>query len=295
MQRLKRQPPNVATAEQRPANYDHLKRVITDNYEGLSRRLQEVGEYALAHPDDMALETIAVIAARAKVPPSSLIRFSKALGFGGFTEMQRLFRDRLVAHAPTYGERIRRLHGGREQDDGSLPSAMIHDFSTIAIEGLERLRQDLPPERLEAALEILSGAELIHVAGLRRAFPVASYLAYLLTELGCRTFLLDGIGGMLHQQRRMIGPGSVLLAVSFRPYAPEVAALVESCRGDGVPIVGITDGPLSPIARLADVSFEVVESEVQGFRPLCASMCLSLVLAVSLGHHIATKPATTGT
>ncbi len=79
------------------------------------------------------------------------------------------------------------------------------------------------------------------------------------------------------------------MAVSFRPYAPEVVALAERCHDEGVPVIAITDGPLSPLARLTEVSLEVVESEVQGFRPLSAAMCLSLVLAVSLGHHLAIK------
>lgn len=272
----------------RPQDYETLKQMITDHYGRLSKRLQQVAEYALAHPDDMALETIAVIAGRARVPPSSLIRFSKALGFDGFTRMQRLFRDRLVAHAPTYGERIKRLKAKKDDAGGSMPAMMLDDVAGAGIEGLERLRQDLPLERLDRAIDILSDARLIHVMAQRRAFPVASYLGYLLNELGCRSSLLDGSGGMLHQQSRIIGKGSAVIAVSFQPYAPDIVALVERCHGDGIPMIGITDSPLSPLARFADVSFEVVESEAHGFRPLSAAMCLSLALAISLGHHIAT-------
>ena len=33
------------------------------------------------------------------VPPSAIVRFAHALGFGGFTEMQQVFRSRLVAGA----------------------------------------------------------------------------------------------------------------------------------------------------------------------------------------------------
>ena len=216
--------------ESRPADFNTLKETISARYDSLSKRLQQVAEYALAHPDDMALETIAVIASRAKVPPSSLIRFSKALGFDGFTRMQRLFRDRLVARAPTYGERIRRLSAERPMDGQTMPSMMLHDMASASIEGLERLREDMPLARLEAAIELLSQARVVHVVAQRRAFPVASYLAYLLNELGRPARLLDGIGGMLEQQGRMISSEDALVAISFQPYAPEVAALVERCR-----------------------------------------------------------------
>ncbi len=271
----------------RPTDFNTLKTTISERYDSLSKRLQQVAEYALAHPDDMALETIAVIASRAKVPPSSLIRFSKALGFDGFSRMQRLFRDRLVARAPTYGERIRRLSADSMPDDRPLPSMMLHDVAAAGIEGLERLHQDMPLADLQMAIAMLARARLIHVVAQRRAFPVASYLAYLLNEMGQPACLLDGVGGMLGQQARAISPDDALVAISFQPYAPEVAALVERCRAEEVPLIGVTDGQLSPLARLADVSFEIVESEAHGFRPLIAAMCLALTLSVSLGHYLA--------
>lgn len=270
----------------RPADFDELKIAIAERYDGLSKRLQQVAEFALAHPDDMALETIAVIATRAKVPPSSLIRFSKALGFDGFTRMQRLFRDRLVARTPTYGERIRRLSAEQLPGGEPMPSVMLHEVAEAGIEGLERLRRDMPLDQLNAAIGTLGAARLIHVVAQRRAFPVASYLVYLLNELGRPACLIDGIGGMLEQQGRAVSRGDALIAVSFQPYAADVVALAERCRAEGVPIVGITDGPLSPLARLADVCFVIVESEARGFRPLNAAMGLALTLSVSLGHHL---------
>ena len=273
--------------EDRPADFDTLKQTISERYGTLSKRLQQVAEYALAHPDDMALETIAVIASRAKVPPSSLIRFSKAFGFDGFTRMQRLFRDRLLARTPSYGERIERLSMETVADGLPMPSMMLHDVTAAGIEGLERLRQDMPLARLEEAIAMLSRARLIHVVAQRRAFPVASYLTYLLSELDRPACLMDGTGGMLPQQERLIKPGDVMVAISFQPYAPEVAGLAERARADAIPLIGITDGPLSPLARFADISLEIVEGEAHGFRPLSAAMCLALALAVSLGHHIA--------
>ena len=92
---------------------------------------------------------------------------------------------------------------------------------------------------------MLSRARLIHVVAQRRAFPVASYLTYLLSELDRPACLLDGAGGMLPQQERVITPGDVMVAISFQPYAPEVAGLAERVRAGGIPLIGITDGPLS--------------------------------------------------
>jgi len=271
-----------------PTSFEVLRSRIAGRYPEFSRRLQQVAEYALAQPDDIALETIAVIADRAGVPPSSLIRFAKALGFEGFSEMQRLFRARLVDRAPSYSERIRALRARHERADRPVPSLVLDDFVGASIEALERVRRELPPERLERAVQILAGAEGIYVAAQRRSFPVAAYLSYLLSQLERRSHLLDSVGGMLEQQSRAIGKGDALIAVSFRSYAPEILALVERCAERGVPAIVVTDGPLSPLTRSATVSLEVVEAEVETFRSLSASMCLALVLVVALGHRLET-------
>lgn len=275
----------LVRASSPPDSFDTLQRAIAEQYHDLSRRLQQVAEFALAHPDDMALETIAVIAGRAGVPPSSLIRFAKALGFDGFTEMQRLFRARLVERPPSYSERIRGLRD-RHEGEGEAPRRVLDAFAAASIEALERLRRELRAEDLGRALDLLEAAEVIYVAAQRRSFPVAVYLSYLLSQLERRSCLLDSVGGMFEQQARSIGAGDALLAVSFRSYSPDVLSLVKRCHERRIPVIAITDSPLSPLARIATVSFEVVEAEVEAFRPLSASMCLALTLVVALGHRL---------
>ncbi len=272
---------------ERPVSFETLQAAIAANHLTLSRRLQQVAEFAMTHPDDMALETIAVIADRASVPPSSLIRFAKALGFDGFTDMQRLFRDRLLDRTPSYGERIRQLRDRHRRVAGSIPELLLDDFASASIAAIERLRRELPIERVEQAADLLANAGTIYLVAQRRAFPVAAYLAYLLAELGLRAQLLDSVGGMLLQQASGARQGDVLLAVSFRDYAPEVLSVLEAASGRGIDILALTDSPLSPLVRLAKVSLEVIETDIQAFRSISATMCLALTLAVSVGEWIA--------
>jgi DNA-binding MurR/RpiR family transcriptional regulator len=52
------------------------------------------------------------------------------------------------------------------------------------------------------------------IMGFRRSFPVASYLAYSLQQVGKRVFFLDGVGGLARQQVRTIQPNDLLIAIS---------------------------------------------------------------------------------
>ncbi|WP_247968021.1 MurR/RpiR family transcriptional regulator [Bradyrhizobium sp. 195] len=70
-------------------SYDELRGAIAQRHRALSGRLQQIAELVLDHPTDVALGTVAEVAQRSGVPPSAIVRFAHALGFGSFTEMQR--------------------------------------------------------------------------------------------------------------------------------------------------------------------------------------------------------------
>ena len=71
-----------------------LEEQIRHRYDTLSKRLQQVAVYILDRHHSAAFDTVAVIADKVQVPPSTLIRFANAFNFSGFNEMKQLFRDR---------------------------------------------------------------------------------------------------------------------------------------------------------------------------------------------------------
>ena len=122
-------------------SFELLKASITAKRGDLSPRLRQIAEYALRNPNDMALETIAVIADRAQVPPSSLIRFASAFGYDGFSAMQRVFRSQLVERTTDYAERIQALRGSAA---ASGPASLLDRLADAGIRALEHLRGTTP-------------------------------------------------------------------------------------------------------------------------------------------------------
>ncbi len=270
-----------------PATYEELQQAIADRYDSLSGQLQRIAHFVVENPDDLALETITRLAARAKVQPSSMVRFAQAMGYDGFSTMQRLFRARLIEGSLSYRERIQSLR--RERGDaGKEPNAILADFVDQGIAALEMLRANTAPETIEQAVELLSGAEEIYLIAQRRSFPVVFYLAYALARMERRCRLIDGVGGLLTQQIGLATPKDVVIAVSFRSYSPEVVDGVAERAAAGVPVIALTDSPLSPLAATATVCFEIADPEKPAFRSLVAPLCLAQSLVVSLGERLDT-------
>ena len=275
----------IAKADRAPEDFESLKARIADRYGALSGQLKRIAEFALDRPDDLALATVSSIAQSVGVQPSSVVRFAKAFGYDGFSDMQRLFRQRLIAASPSYRERIRSFEGGQEQAAES--PALLNDFVDQGTAALALLRDPAIVERLDGAVELLSKAGKVLLLAQRRAFPIAFYLSYALGRLERPCLLLDGFGGLLRQQAALAGPEDVIVASSFKPYAPEVVEIVAERRAAGVPVIAMTDSALSPIAREASLSFELQEPEDHAFRTLVAPILLAQVLVVGLGHRLA--------
>lgn len=275
----------------RSSTYEQLKDAIAAAYPRLSPQLQQIARFALERPNELALGTVAAVAEAADVQPSALIRFANALEFGGFSDMQQLFKARLLERSGSYRERIGRMPSA-PRGSGSPDAGVLHQFVGDAVEELSHLEDNVRAADLAAAARHICAAQRVHVLAQRRAFPVACYLAYALGQLELKTHLVDGVGGMLGESLRGIDARDVLLVASFQPYSPQVIEAARACAARGVPVVAITDTALSPLKASAAVCFELGQGPNPAFRSLVAPLCLAQALVVSAGTRLtAPKPA----
>jgi DNA-binding MurR/RpiR family transcriptional regulator len=265
-----------------PESFDAFQRRLIEIEPRLPQRLRQAAAYALEHPDEFALGTASALARNAEVQASTLVRFAQTLGFAGFSELQALFRSRLRNRWPDYSERLRALQENAR--DSGDPIDLLFGFADSAAASIARLREVAQAHELDQAVSILAGARTIHCLGQRRSFCVAHYLTYALSQLGVPASLIDNLGGLGPEELAQADAGDALIAVSFSPYAPFTIDLAKRARRADVPIVVITDSALSPLAGLADVRFEIVESDFGSFRSLSATFCLAMTLAVAVGE-----------
>ena len=147
---------------------------------------------------------------------------------------------------------------------------------------LEGLLTTVSDAEFKSAARLLHNASTVYVVGQLRSAPVAELFRYVLTMLGKKTVLLNSSGGLATHVARTIAREDVLLAVSFRFYANEVVNIVEEAARNDVPIVGISDSSLSPLAKCSDPLFVVPEHEYTFSRSLAAPMCLAQAIMLSL-------------
>ena len=193
----------------------------------LPRRLLQVAEFALRHPEEMALGTAASIAARVQVQPSTMVRFAQALGYQGFSDLQDVFKARIRDRWPEPPERLKRLKSG----PGDSPNSDLDGFIAAAQSSLGALAGDDARRRdRRRRRRLLSRARTVFVIGTRRSFPIVDYLGYTFATLGVRALPIDSMSGLARERAALAEPEDAMLAVSFTPYAPDHGG---ACRRGG--------------------------------------------------------------
>ena len=263
-----------------------LQRLVQEHGQ-LSRQLKLIGTYIEQHRDHVGLERIQDIADHCGVQPSAVVRFAKHFGFSGFSEMQALFRAGIatqIAPSRSYQNRIREAVA---RSDHPLDSTSIaQEFVGGAVAGLEELGRHLHELPIDRAVDLLAHAPSLWVAGARRAFPVATYLAYALQHTDKPVQLVDVAGAMHTGQVRGLRRGDVMVAISFAPYAEETMDVVRQATQAGATVIAITDSRVGALAQLADVALVVQESAVFGFRALSSTMALAQCLFIALAYRL---------
>ncbi|MDY8109170.1 MurR/RpiR family transcriptional regulator [Fulvimarina sp. 2208YS6-2-32] len=264
-------------ASQPPQTVDALIEALDRRGERLPKRLKQCATFLRANLHLVAVSTIADLAKDAGVPASAFIRFCQALGFSGFSQMQALFRADYAQSRPDYTERLSRLGAEGATRAGHLAS----QFAEAGVRSLIDLSNGIDSRQLQSAAETLAGARTIHLIGLRRAFAVVVYLAYLFDKMG--------VASMLHQSSGQIdsvhamGRDDALLAVTFAPFSQETLDLAAKAKARGVPVLALSDTTACPLADFADILMVAREVEVAGLRSPSAAMALATSLAVAVG------------
>jgi DNA-binding MurR/RpiR family transcriptional regulator len=274
------QPPENLVARPEAETFDGLRQRIRDRFALLSPHLQRIARASFEEPNGFALNTTAKIAGDLEIQPSTLIRFAKEFGYSGFSDMQKVFRQRLIEGEANVRERVYSEASNRPAPPDV--AELLRNCVNAHVAALNNLLETSDTESIANAIEMLRTARHVYIAGLRRSRPIATYLSYALTRSERPCSLLDFAGGMAGPQIASIGPDDLLVAIAFPPYSRPVVDVVMDAFVSGRKVLTITDGPGSPLAANSQVKLYVDAGAASAFQPISAAIGLVQTLITAL-------------
>jgi DNA-binding MurR/RpiR family transcriptional regulator len=251
---------------------------IAHAFERLPAELKKAARYITANPTEVAFRSMRGVATDAGVSPATMVRLAKTLKLKGYDELREAFQVRLQARPSSVLARAREAgatHSGTRWVQG------IHRVIDEELASVHTCIEDLKDRELEQAAGLLTAARRVYVMGLRGIYPAAFFFHYAATMFTDKTVLVDGSGGTYLDVLRGMEAKDVALVFTCRPYPRDVVRALRFIDKRRAKIIAVTDGVLSPAARVATLTFNVRPTSSGLLSSAAANVLVSRVLSAA--------------
>jgi DNA-binding MurR/RpiR family transcriptional regulator len=236
-----------------PAARGHqtLSAYISSRFDEFSRSQKDVAQYVVDHLDEVAFHTAEELARRASTSSSTVVRFSQALGFEGFPELQEAAREeyrhvhRRFATTPAVG-------ADPATPLFSLDQSPFEQVVAADHVNLEETARKVSRSDVEAAIEAVAGAERILIAGTDQMAFFASYLRHLLMLLDVRAEIAASPSQEALSRLGRIDEDTLVIGLSAGRPHPLVVRAMKIARHRRAKTLAIVDATLSEVAKLSE-------------------------------------------
>jgi DNA-binding MurR/RpiR family transcriptional regulator len=268
------QPPVSGTSE-----HQSLSKYIRARFEDCSRSQKDVAQYIVDHLDEAAFQTAEELARRANTSSSTVVRFSQALGFEGFPELQAAAREeyrrvhaKAADTAPTSSTPLFSL------DQNEAETALAADHLNV-----EETARKVSRSEVEALIEAIVSSEKVLVAGTDQMAFFASYLRHLLMLLDLRVDVVASPSQEALSRLGRIDSSTLVVGLSAGRPHPLVVRAMKLARHRKARTAAITDATLSEVAKLAQIKLYYSSNSPAYVRSHTA--LLSLIQALAYGVY----------
>lgn len=259
-----------------------ITQILIAGFDDLSPELQKAARYVIDNPRDAALLSMREQARRAGVQPATMTRLAKQTGYEGYDQIRAEFADAMRQMSGGFATRGS-LHAKRQQTEGDhvLGANLIGAIRSQ----IDALAEPENLQQISEAARLLAKGRRVYCLGMRAAHPIAWQMFYILSLLGDRSVMLDAQAGTGPDPLRFGGAEDVLFAASVHPYTQTTLDLAAYAHERGIPLVVLSDSPVSPLARLATHAL-VVATESPGFyHTMTPAFALAEILAVLVAGY----------
>ncbi len=260
---------------------------IESNMSGFSKGQKRIAAYILQNYDKAAFMTASKMGTLVGVSESTVVRFASELGYDGYPSMQRALQE-MIRSRLTSTQRIQAA--GDLFDRQDVLSAVVQSD----MEKLRMMVGEADRAVFSDVVDRIMAARHIYIVGARSSSFVAGYLNFYMHLLFENVTLVQSTAaGEIFEQLLRVGPGDVLLAISFPRYSKVTMSTVKFAQDRGATIIGITDNEISPIYQMSDAALLAPCEMISFVDSMVAPLSLINALLIAIGHRLGTDVSKT--
>lgn len=243
--------------------------------------LQKAATHVLENSNLISISSIRKMAQDADVKPNTLVRMAHALGFDGYEDFRKPFREKVIQGREDFPDRARWLQSLSK--GGKLPR-LYAEMAAASIENIEGLFSETDANAVKNAADAIIGARTTYVLGVGIANAIAENFAYLAGMAVGSVIAIPRDGSLPIDGLVRADKNDLLIAMTFKPYRREVVEAVNVAVAHGMKVIGISDSPASPVLMKAKHRFVVPMDTPQFFT---STVALSALLETIMAFVVA--------
>ncbi len=250
-----------------------LSDYIQERFDEFSRSQKDVARYIVDHLDEAAFLTAEELARRASTSSSTVVRFSQALGFEGYPELQQAAIEeyRTTIAASSAGGALFSF------DHSEMEGSLSADYSN-----LEETARKLTPDQVDASIAALAEAQRVVIVGVDQMAFFASYLRHTLSLLDIRAEIVASTGGESLQRLGRIDESTLVITLSAGRAHPLLLRAMKLALHRGARTLAISDATMSEVGEHAELTLYFSSNSPSFTRSHTALMALIQGLAHGL-------------
>lgn len=241
----------------------------------LSKGQRRIVEYIAAHYDKAVFMTASRLGECVGVSESTVVRFASAMGYEGYPQLQRAMQE-LVSHRLTPNQRV-------EMSEEIVPENAMSHVLKRDMQNLRTTLECMDNAVFEQVVERILSARSVYVMGLRSAAPLAEFMYYYLNYIFPSVRLVSSGTTDVFDEISKLEGDDVLVGISFPRYSTRTLEAMRYAKRCGAQVISITDGPMSPLTEIADLSLMAHTDMASFVDSLAAPMSVINALLVTLG------------
>ncbi|MDX8033908.1 MurR/RpiR family transcriptional regulator [Lentzea sp. BCCO 10_0856] len=213
---------------------------------GLARAEQRVAKVVLENPGTVAHRSITEVAEQAGTSETTVTRFCKAIGVGGYPEL------RIALAADTARSQARANHDmGGDILPGDDLKQVVGKVAFADARAVEETAEQLDIESLDKVVQAVAGARRVDVYGFGASAFVAFDMQQKLHRIGLTCFAWNDTHIAL-TSAAVLTEADVAVGISHTGSTSETVEALRVARETGATTVALTNFPRSPITEVAD-------------------------------------------
>lgn len=219
---------------------------LRNNIKLLTNSERKVADYIIKYTSEATFDTVNGLSKKVGTSTTTIMRLAAKMGYSGYAELQNDLQE-YIMNSSTPKERL--ISNLQNVQENQLWSQTANYY----IQQINQLFNQIDQNSLDEVVSLIESSKNVYCTCVRSGLPVGQYFSQNVNRIhGNCSMIVADLSDWVDEIISM-GPGDVLVAISFPRYANRIHEFVKIAKEKNVKIVIITDNYTAPIVEFGDI------------------------------------------